>query len=100
MAVFCVIAPAKSIGSVAWMTLDEGRILGVVGGEMVEETDLRLVRIGVLVGNGGAMELDEFFLSLMMRAGLASGRPPVPLDLGISSTVPLMWFTGVTGRSP
>lgn len=30
---------------------------------MVDDTDLRLVRMGVRVGNGGAIEVDEFFLS-------------------------------------
>ena len=35
---------------------DEGRCLGVPGGEMVEDTERRLVRAGVRVGSGGTMD--------------------------------------------
>lgn len=52
------------------MLVERGRILGLEGGDMVDDTDLRLVRTGVLVGMGGAIEALDPFLSLSWRLGI------------------------------
>jgi hypothetical protein len=53
---FCIALRKSGTGVEGSAADDEGRCLGVPGGEMVEETERRLVRAGVRVGSGGAMD--------------------------------------------
>jgi hypothetical protein len=46
------------------MLAETGRTFGLEGGDIVDDTDLRFVRTGVLVGMGGAIEVLDPFLSL------------------------------------
>lgn len=54
--VFCIALKKSGTGVEGSAADDEGRCLGVPGGEMVEETERRLVRAGVRVGSGGTMD--------------------------------------------
>ena len=56
---FCMALRKSGTGVEGSAADDEGRCLGVPGGEIVEETERRLVRAGVRVGSGGAIEPEE-----------------------------------------
>lgn len=53
---FCMALKKSGTGVEGSAAEDEGRCLGVPGGEMVEATERRLVRAGVRVGSGGTID--------------------------------------------